>query len=536
MTLMKQTPLNQLTIVSAGQAAPKDDEFSDHGLPFVRAGSLDGLLAGKSESDLELVSEETAKLRKLKAYPKGTILFAKSGMSATKDRIYVLQNPAYVVSHLATLLPNGSTHTDYLRLALKHFPPSVLIKDSAYPSISLGDIQSYEIPVPLKYETQILIAHLLKKVEGLIEQRKKHLQQLDELLKSAFLQMFGDPTKNEKNWDHEYLGKLTCEKIGYGIVQPGIPVEDGIPTIRVGDFIGTRIDTDNVEKVSTEISKKHKNSVLKGDEILLACVGATIGKVAAVEPIHVGYNIVRATARIRVSTRINRLFLLHFLLSGFAKDYYIKVTRSVGQPTLNIKQIEEIPVITPPIELQNRFSIFVEKSEILKTHYQKALSDLEDLYGTLSQKVFKGELDLSHVPMPSIETEDDKAVVTEPLHPLTDQGPEFKLPDSGQIPSALENAEERNALLSQWLEAYCNQLHSTPFSLQYFMTAAQARLAELHPDKDFELGANDYEHIKAWLFKALADGRLRQVRNITSHDDEEIPVFGNQIELKAVQP
>jgi type I restriction enzyme S subunit len=151
---MKLTPLGQLATVSAGQAAPKDDEFSDHGIPFVRAGSLDGLLSGKIESDLELVSDETAKLRKLKAYPKGTILFAKSGMSATKDRVYVLQSPAYVVSHLATLIPSGTADADYLRLALKRFPPSVLIKDPAYPAISLGDIQSYEIPVPEQRDDQ----------------------------------------------------------------------------------------------------------------------------------------------------------------------------------------------------------------------------------------------------------------------------------------------------------------------------------------------------------------------------------------------
>jgi len=187
-------------VVSAGQGAPKDNEFSESGVPFVRAGSLEALLSGKKESELELVSPETAKLRKLKTYPKGTILFAKSGMSATKDRVYVLQNPAHVVSHLATLIPKDGAHVDYLRLALKRFPPSSLIKDPAYPAIGLGEIENFEIPVPEEFENQIRIAHLLGKVEGLIAQRKQHLQQLDDLLKSVFLEMFGDPVKNERQW------------------------------------------------------------------------------------------------------------------------------------------------------------------------------------------------------------------------------------------------------------------------------------------------------------------------------------------------
>src|SRR5258706_9028782 len=128
---MKKVPLSTIADVSAGQGAPKQNEFSDSGIPFVRAGSLEDLLSGKKEADLELVPDEIAKKRKLKLYPKGAILFAKSGMSATKGRIYVLQNPAYVVSHLAILTPKDNVHTEYLRLALKQFLPSVLIKDPA---------------------------------------------------------------------------------------------------------------------------------------------------------------------------------------------------------------------------------------------------------------------------------------------------------------------------------------------------------------------------------------------------------------------
>jgi type I restriction enzyme S subunit len=175
---MKKLALSIVASVSAGQRAPKKNEFSDIGAPFVRAGSLDDLLSEKNEADLELVSEETAQKRRLKLYPKGAILFAKSGMSATKDRIYVLYNPAYVVSHLAILTPNDKICADYLRLALKKFPPSVLIKDPAYPAISLDEIRRYKVPVHEKIDDQKRIAHLLGKVEGLIARRKQHLQQL----------------------------------------------------------------------------------------------------------------------------------------------------------------------------------------------------------------------------------------------------------------------------------------------------------------------------------------------------------------------
>ncbi len=277
MISMKPTPLSQLALVSAGQGAPKDNEFSESGIPFVRAGSLEALIAGKNESELELVSAETAKLRKLKTYPKGTILFAKSGMSATKDRIYVLQNPAHVVSHLATLIPKDGAHVDYLRLALKRFPPSSLIKDPAYPAIGLGEIGGLEIPVPDEFDNQIRIAHLLGKVEGLIAQRKQHLQQLDDLLKSVFLEMFGDPVRNEKGWDKPEL------KV-FGKISTGNTPPRNEPANYDGDFIEW-IKTDNItgdavfvtpaiEHLS-EVGAKKARTVSSG-ALLVACIAGSV--------------------------------------------------------------------------------------------------------------------------------------------------------------------------------------------------------------------------------------------------------------------
>lgn len=409
-------------------------------------------------------------------------------------------------------------------LYIYYYLRTIKLKNAGY-SRHFKFLQEINIPIleingEPDFENQKRIACLLGKVEGLIAQRKQHLQQLDDLLKSVFLEMFGDPSRNEKKWDMDYLGNLTSEKIGYGIVQPGNPVELGVPVIRVGDFVGTKIDTKNITKVSEEISQRHKNSILKGDEILLACVGATIGKVAVVERIHAGYNIVRATARIRPSQDINRLFLAYLLLSDYAQNYYLKVTRSVGQPTLNIKQIEELPVITPPIHIQNQFAITVEKVEGIKSRYQENLNDLENLYGALSQKAFKGELYLSRVPLTSESTEataEENPETNEPS-PTTDA---FELPAPSNL-ATLNSVEGRNALLDQWLTLWFERLNDTPFSTQPFMEAAQQRfwklaedaiqqrLWELAEDNTLDLGAAEYDYVRSWIFESLDKGRLAQ--------------------------
>jgi type I restriction enzyme S subunit len=369
---MKRVSLSQLASISAGQSAPKDHDFSDFGTPFVRAGSLDGLLSGKSEADLELVSSETAKRIKLKTYSKGTILFAKSGMSATKDRIYVLQNPAHVVSHLATLIPKEGTHPDYLRLALKRFPPSSLIKDPAYPAISLVEIEGFEIPVPKEYEDQIRIAHLLGKVEALIAQRKQQLQQLDDLLKSVFLEMFGDPVRNDRGWDKKPFSEL-LEDIQSGKspkCEARVAKDHEWGVLKLGAVTRCRFDEAENKALPQDVSPSVRDEVKDSDLLF-----------------------------IKSDAKVNPIFMWKLLTNESQRKAIQSLAAGAAgsMPNISKANLRSVRLPIPPLPLQNHFATVVEKAEVLKSHFQQSLFDLEALYVTLSQQAFKGELDLTRV-------------------------------------------------------------------------------------------------------------------------------------------
>lgn len=534
MILMKRTPLSQLASVSAGQGAPKDHEFSGNGVPFVRAGSLKALLSGKNESELELVGPETAKLRKLKIYPKGTILFAKSGMSATKDRVYVLQNPAHVVSHLATLIPKDGVYVDYLRLALKHFPPSSLIKDLAYPAIGLGEIENFEIPVPEEFDNQIRISHLLSKVEGLIAQRKQHLQQLDDLLNSIFLEMFGDPVRNEKGWrKHQFSDLLEdiesgkspkCEARQAGVDEWGV--------LKLGAITRCRFDEKENKALPKDIAPSLRDEVRAGD--LLFSRKNTYDLVAACAYVFkTRPKLLMPDLIFRFSFKQNADVNPIFMWRLFVNDSQRKAIQSLAagaagsMPNISKGNLKAVSLALPPLHLQNQFSTIVVKIEAIKSRYQQSLTDLECLFSALSHNAFNGGLDLTRVPMPKPSTQDattvfqeDQASISATVVPTLSA---IHLPDTGNLLAALENAEARKTLITEWLEAYRTQLADTPFSLQQFMELAQSRLAELNPDNDLVMGASDYEYMKTWVFEALAAGTLKQV-----FDDA-----GNRIELKA---
>lgn len=397
-------------------------------------------------------------------------------------------------------------------------------KGAGLKHISKAYLSGIQVPYPKEIDDQRRIAHLLGKVEGLIAQRKQHLQQLDNLLKSVFMEMFGDPVRNEMGWDKPELK-------AFGTISTGNTPPRNEPANYDGDFIEW-IKTDNItgdavfvtpatEHLS-EVGSKRARTVTPG-ALFVACIAGSVESIgrAALTNRTVSFN--QQINAIQPGKDVNPLYLygLFKLSRSYIQSHAMKGMKKI----LTKGDFEKITMIKPPFDLQNEFAVVVEKIEGIKFRYQQSLTDLEALYGALSQQAFKGELDLSRVPMPGIEPEEEKIVAVEPLQIPAEQGLAIHLPDTDNLLAALESAEARVALITQWLESYRSQLRSTTFSVQHFMATAQTRLAELHPDNDFELGVTDYEHIKAWVFEALAAGRLAQ-----AFDDA-----GIRIELKGVQ-
>ncbi len=508
---MKKVTVHSIASVSAGQGAPKKNEFSEQGIPFIRAGSLEDLLAGKSEADFELVSEETAKKRKLKLYPKGSILFAKSGVSATKGRIYVLQNPAYVVSHLAILIPNDKIHGEYLRLVLNQFPPSRLIKDPAYPAISLAEIKKYKIPVPEELDDQKRIAHLLGKVEGLIARRKQHLQQLDELLKSVFLEMFGDPVRNEKGWETNKLGEIALIERGRFSPRPRNDPKyynGAHPFIQTGDISRSNGRLKNYTQTLNDLGIKVSKEFKVGT-IVIAIVGATIGETAILEiPTYAPDSVIGITPKTQDMGE-ESIFIEHIL--RFWKPVLRAKAPEAARANINIETLRPLPIIRPSHDDIVKFSITSTKLEDIKTLYKQSLAELENLYGALSQKAFKDELDLSRIPLVIKEQdeqqEDESGVKAEEMTDEKAKAVELSTPDDL---ADLANVNKRQSLIENWLASYLEQLDGKAFNIGQFMQLAQLKLDELIEDEPPELGVDEYDWIKERVFQLLENGQMKQ--------------------------
>ncbi|WP_202978160.1 restriction endonuclease subunit S [Mariprofundus erugo] len=263
-------------------------------------------------------------------------------------------------------------------------------------------LKQVKIPIPEKdgepdFGTQQRIAHLIGKVEGLIAQRKQHLQQLDDLLKSVFLEMFGDPVRNEKGWDTEPLGKLA--KIERGRFSPR-PRNDpkfyngAYPFIQTGDISRSngrlREFTQTLNELGIKVSKEFDVGT-----IVIAIVGATIGETAILQiPTYAPDSVIGITPK--TGANETESVFIEFLLR-FWKPVLRARAPEGARANINIETLRPLSIIWPLKGDREKFAVIVEKVEGIKSRYQQSLTDLENLYGALSQKAFKGELDLSRI-------------------------------------------------------------------------------------------------------------------------------------------
>ena len=254
--------------------------------------------------------------------------------------------------------------------------------------ISQDFVNKVFIPLPSLAE-QHRIAGLLARADRLRRLRRYARELSDTYLQSVFVEMFGYPVRNERGWEIVTLKELVRQKdtINYGVVQPGDDYPGGVPIVRVGDFDDIPENTNNLKRIDPAIEANYKRSRLKGDEILIACVGS-IGKIALIDKRLKGFNIVRATARVPVGNSINRLFLASYLKTQFVQDYFAKETRTVSQPTLNIEHIEETPVPLPPFSEQERFADVVSRYERLRAQQSEAERQAEMLFQSLLAQAF----------------------------------------------------------------------------------------------------------------------------------------------------
>lgn len=498
-------PLGTIAIVIAGQSPPSSTYNSlGYGLPFFQG------KADFQETYPKVRIWSTSTQRK-EAKPGDILISVRAPVGA----VNICNQKSIIGRGLSAIRPMSSLDGKFLYYYLKANEKQIdaLGTGSTFKAITQDTLKKVSVPLPT-LDDQKRIAHLLGKVEGAIAQRKQHLQQLNDLIKSVFWEMFGDPARNEKSWDIIQLGLISEVQGGLQVTskRKTHPIE--VPYLRVANVYRDRLNLTEIKNLRVTEAELERVILKKGDLLIVEGHG---------NPLEIGRssvwdgsidNCVHQNHLIRVrvdASKMTELYTSHFINSPVGRSQMFRAGKTTsGLNTISSKNVKEIEVLMPPIPLQTKFATIVEKVEVIKSHYQQSLTDLETLYGALSQKAFKGELDLSRVPLIPKVTES-----TAEENPERDELPQamntFNLPAPSNL-ATLNSTEGRSALLDQWLTIWFKHLSKMPFSTQSFIGAAQQRFWELAEDNalEWELGAAEYDYVRAWIFESLDEEHLTQ--------------------------
>ncbi len=301
------------------------------------------------------------------------------------------------------ILPKDGVSRDYLFYYLRT-PHTVNLATSRcsgvnLPRLSPKQLASFQIPLPPLAE-QKRISRILDAADTLRAKRREALAELDALLQSTFLYMFGDPVANPMGWKVRSLGDLAAKKPNNGIFRRNPEYSDsldsGLPVVWVEElFRGNCIDVSESRRLEASQTEIEKYGLIPGD--LLFCR-------SSLKLDGIAYNNVFLGERkealfechlIRVSPRtdvVNPMFLNLQLRSVPMRALLKSKSKTATMTTIDQKALSSVELVVPPIELQSRFAAVVESVERQKASFHAHLAELDTLFASLQCRAFQGDL------------------------------------------------------------------------------------------------------------------------------------------------
>ena len=311
------------------------------------------------------------------------------GMDGEFNIAYWKGGKAYLNQRVCRLIPSDEVDALYLF----YFMPKALkaIEDKT-PFVTVKHLSAKElnkIIVPIRpIEEQKRIAAELRNVDELIELREQQLLKLDELVKSRFIELFGDPIDNPKAFPVRKL-KTLSRKISDGVHAKPQYTETGRPFLSVVNINKGVVNFDGCKFVSEEAYQKMiKSTHPERGDVLYTKVGATYGIPAYVDTdtefcLYVSVCLIKP-----LHEEINSRFLSLSMGMPYVKRQADSRIKGIGVPDLHLNQISEFDILCPPRDLQEQFIAFVEQTDKSKLVIQQSLEKLETLKKALMQQYF----------------------------------------------------------------------------------------------------------------------------------------------------
>lgn len=370
----------------------KSKEYVDNGIRVVRITNVQkGRIQDDDPKFIDIHrSDEFARFM----LADGDILISLTGNVGRVGVIKESMLPAALNQRVGAIkIESENVESEYLFHVLNsdNFEQDAIKNSKGIAQLNLSSkwVEKYEIPLPPLAE-QKRIAGILDAADALRAKRREALAQLDTLLQSTFLDMFGDPVTNPMEWDVKAVGGeiefLTSGSRGWAKYY----AESGATFIRIQNLKSGRLDLSDIAYVDAPESAEAKRTRVYPGDVLLS-ITADLGRTAVV-PENIGNAHINQHLAILRFKELNPMFVSYQLASNGGQAQFARLNREGVKAGLNFNDVKSIQLTKPPLDLQQRFAAIVESVERQKARYQAQLDELDAFFASLQSRAFNGEL------------------------------------------------------------------------------------------------------------------------------------------------
>lgn len=371
---MAKYRFDQIAFNSTEKKKPTEaDRFTYLGLEHLDSGSLKVTRFGT----------EVAPIGEKLVMHKGDVLFGKR--RAYQKKVAIAPFDGIFSAHGMVLRPKTDViDRDFFPLFISSdyfLDAAIKISvGSLSPTINWRDLKELEFELP-DILTQKRLAAVLWSMIETMDSYKELLATTDELVKSQFIEMFGDPDINPKKWP-----KVTFEQISDLITdgEHATPrrCDKGIYLLSARNVLNHSLSFDEVDYIDQdEYDRISKRLVPRAGDVLISCSG-TVGRTCTV-PENLKFQLVRSVALIRFKKDINPVFMEYQISMPYIQDQIDSSKSQSSQANLFQGKIKKLTAIVPPVELQNKFLSFVKQSDKSKSELEQAFSELTATYKSI---------------------------------------------------------------------------------------------------------------------------------------------------------
>jgi len=372
-------------IISGSTPKRNKPEYWGGDIPWVTPKDLGKLKTPVLKDAPEKITEAGYKSCSTTLLPQGSILFSSR---APIGYVAIAGRPMCTNQGFKSLVPNEYVHSPYLYWCMRKYASDIeaLGSGTTFKEVSKGIVERFIIPLP-PLEEQRRIAAILDKADGVRRKRKEAIRLTEELLKSTFLEMFGDPVTNPKGWEIVKIENII--ELVSGQVDPRESPYSNM--LHVG---GDNIESGTGEisgcKTPAELSLISGKYLFRKGDILYSKIRPYLNKVslpdfdgvcsADIYPIRVNHSCVTP------------IYMTSILRSKGFLEYAEKHSTRTNIPKINRKALLSFECPLPPLGLQNQFTNSANKILKIKDHEKTGVDKANNLFNSLLQRAFRGEL------------------------------------------------------------------------------------------------------------------------------------------------